>query len=322
MGGATPQGVFGVGDPCRTLERQAVWVGNSAAAGERIGPDRVGRNGVSAAKPLESDRTRTKRMGGVGGRAPTEILRIDGGGKTTGIGDERGLGAFFIEHEQAARFRAEGEVIEMASEGGRKIEAYLLQLRACLRGVSSQEVRDIVEEMRSHIVEKSTVHGELNANALDAALAGLGPPKILANEYLTSALLAKAEVSRSPWHVLNCLFRWASLSIGGFFVLVGAVIGYFVGGALLLCALLKPFHPQTAGLWKIPDGNDVELSLRLGFGPQPPQGHELLGWWIVPIGLVVGCGLVVITSRVALWFVRRYRTRKTWIGYVPDGVSL
>ena len=91
----------------------------------------------------------------------------------------------------------------MASEADRKIDAYLLQLRACLRGVTGEEVRDIVEEMRSHIVEKSTVHGELNSNAVDAALAGLGAPKTLATEYLTSALLAKAEVSRSPWHVLN-----------------------------------------------------------------------------------------------------------------------
>lgn len=202
----------------------------------------------------------------------------------------------------------------MASEAERKIEAYLLQLRASLRGVSGDEVRDIIEEMRSHIVEKSTVHGELNSNAVAAALARLGTPKTLATEYLTGALLAKAEVSRSPWHVLNSLFRWASLSIGGFFVLVGALVGYFVGGALLLCALLKPFHPQTAGLWKIPSGNDVELSLRLGFGPQPPQGHELLGWWIVPIGLVVGCGLIVITTRVALWCGRRHRSGKHWFG--------
>ena len=39
------------------------------------------------------------------------------------------------------------------------------------------------------------------------------------------------------------------------------------------------------------------ISLRLGFGSAPPGGRELLGWWIVPIGLVVGCGLVMLTTR-------------------------
>jgi len=117
----------------------------------------------------------------------------------------------------------------------------------------------------------------------------------------------RAEVSRSPLQILKSLFRWASLSIAGFCVLFGSLIGYLAGIVFLLCALLKPFHPHTAGLWIIPDGAvDVEISLRLGFG-SIPAGREVLGWWIVPLGLVAGFGLVMLTSRCALWCARRYR---------------
>jgi hypothetical protein len=105
--------------------------------------------------------------------------------------------------------------------------------------------------------------------------------------------------------ILKSLFRWASLA--GFLVLLGSLAGYFLGIVFVLCALLKPFHPRTAGLWVIPDGvGDFTISVRLGFG-NPPAGREVLGWWIVPLGLIAGCGLVMLTTRFAVWCVRRYR---------------
>jgi hypothetical protein len=120
--------------------------------------------------------------------------------------------------------------------------------------------------------------------------------------------MAKAAITRSPVRILEILFRWASLSIAGFVVFLGSIMGYFLGTAFILCALLKPVHPQTAGLWILPAGTkDSTISLRLGFGNVPPDARDLLGWWIVPIGLVMGYGLVMLTTRFALWCVRRYR---------------
>ena len=144
--------------------------------------------------------------------------------------------------------------------------------------------------------------------AVDAALAALGSPQELANEYLTDNLLARAEASRSPVRILQSLFHWASLSVAGFFVLIGSILGYFLGIVFILVAALKPFHPHTAGLWLLPSSaGDFEYSIRLGAGTAPVVGRELLGWWIVPIGLLVGCALLVLTTRFALWCARQYR---------------
>jgi HAAS len=192
----------------------------------------------------------------------------------------------------------------MASDAQQKIEAYLTRLCARLRGLNRDDVREIVEELRSHILDKAAAGGEVTPAGVDAALAALGSPEELASQYATDALLARAEVSRSPLRVLDSLFRWASLSVAGFLVLLSSIVGYFLGVVFMLCAVLKPFHPRTAGLWVFPDATTY---LRMGFGGAPLVGRDVLGWWIVPVGLGVGCGLVTLTTRFALWCAREYR---------------
>ena len=190
----------------------------------------------------------------------------------------------------------------------KKIEAYLSRLRRSLRGINDEDAREIIEELRSHIMDKATADGEIAPAAVDAALAALGHPEELASQYTTDNLLAQAEVSRSPFRILQSLLRWASLSVAGFFVLLGSILGYFCGAVFMLVAVLKLFHPHTAGLWTLPQNSgDDELSFRLGFGSVPPGGRDVLGWWIVPIGWLAGCGLVMLTTYIAVWFVRQYR---------------
>jgi hypothetical protein len=196
----------------------------------------------------------------------------------------------------------------MRPDAQQRMEIYLGRLRARLRGVSEESICEIVEELRGHIIEKAAAGGDVKASGVDAALAALGSPEELARQYLTDDLLARAELSRSPLRILSSLLRWASLSVAGFFVLVGSIVGYVLGSSLILCALLKPFHPRSAGLWASRDStDDLMLSIRLGFGSAPATGRDVLGWWIIPIGLLVGSGMLMLTARIALWCARLYR---------------
>jgi hypothetical protein len=196
----------------------------------------------------------------------------------------------------------------MAGDAQQRVEAYLGTLRQLLRGMNAEDAREIVEELRSHLMDRVAASGEATNAGVDAALAALGSPEELAKQYMTQNLLARTEASRSPVRILESLFRWASLSAAGFFVLVGSMMGYFLGTVFILVAALKPFHPQTAGLWLLRDSTgDPEISLRLGFGSVPGAGRDLLGWWIVPIGLLAGCAVVMLTTRIALWCARQYR---------------
>ena len=194
------------------------------------------------------------------------------------------------------------------SDAEQKIDAYLARLRIRLRGLDPESVRDIVEELRCHILDKAAENGEITTARVEAALAALGSPEELASDYVTDAMLARAEASRSPFRVLESLCRWASLSVAGFLVLLGSVIGYFMGGVFLLLAVLKPFHPHAAGLWVWRDkAGELAMSFRLGFVGAPEGAKEILGWWIVPLGLITGCALIIFTSQCALWCARAYR---------------
>src|ERR1700722_16374743 len=195
-----------------------------------------------------------------------------------------------------------------------KIEAYLAKLRAQLRGFNDQQVAEIVAELRSHTLDKLAIFGDAVTSAqVDAILAALGTPEELANQYITDNLLARAEVSRSPLRILDSLFRWASLSVAGFFVLISSVLGYFFGAVFILVAILKPFHPQTAGLWLLHESTgDPEFSFRMGFSSTPPDGRDLLGWWIVPLGLLPVSPPVPSPPRPAPWGPRHYASPRTF----------
>ena len=193
------------------------------------------------------------------------------------------------------------------NDAQRKIETYLGELAAQLRGFNPQQVAEIVAELRSHILDKLAAGGETSAAQVDSILAALGGPEELANQYLTDNVLARAEGSRSPLRMLEGLFRWATLSFAGFSVLLGSLFGYFIGVVFILVAVFKVIHPQTAGLWLLPGGaGDSAFSFRMGFG-SAPAGRDLLGWWIVPLGLLAGCAFITLTTRFALWCVRQYR---------------
>jgi hypothetical protein len=192
-----------------------------------------------------------------------------------------------------------------------RVEDYLEHLRRALAGLSGEAASDILEELRGHILEKAALNGEngeVTPAAVGNVLAELGSPEDLASQYLADDLLERAAHGWSPLLLLRGLLRWASLSAAGVFVFIGCVVGYFFGGSVILCALLKPLHPRTAGLWRLAgEGASYSFSLRLGFGSIPVGGTELLGWWIVPLGLLIGGGLCFLTTMVALWCARQYR---------------
>ena len=190
------------------------------------------------------------------------------------------------------------------SEDSRQmIDAYLESVRTGLRGLKDEDAREIIDELRSHIVDRAGSAGEVTPAGVAAALAGLGNPEELASQYMNDDLLARAESTRMPWTILRGVFHWATLSVKGFFVLLFCTVGYMFGGAFFLAALIKPFNPKV-GLWML---DSDTYSLVLGMTDHRPQGRELLGWYLIPIGCALGGGTILLTTHFALWSIRRFR---------------
>ena len=74
----------------------------------------------------------------------------------------------------------------------------------------------------------------------------------------------------------------------------------------LITAMVKPFNPRDTGLWVEPGH---AYSWALGVMDKPRPGQELLGWWIIPVGLGLGMVFGWLTWRFGIFSVRRMRRR-------------
>jgi len=185
------------------------------------------------------------------------------------------------------------------------MEVYLLQIRDKLRGLPSAQVSEILAELRSHILDSiSSRNVPLTDATTREALDRLGPPETIAAMYLTENLMAKAENSRSPWLVMRALFRLAIKSAWALAAFLVAFLGFGSAITFLVCAIAKPFYPDHIGLWW--DTNS-HMPTALGFVWPAPPDRELLGWWIIPLGLVICVALFLVTIRFARWNIRHIR---------------
>jgi hypothetical protein len=67
---------------------------------------------------------------------------------------------------------------------------------------------------------------------------------------------------------------------------------------------MKPIMPSHVGLWRASTTGDA-FSLSLGFRSDVPGGQELMGWSIIPAGLVLGGAFAMITWLYSRWSLRR-----------------
>ena len=184
-----------------------------------------------------------------------------------------------------------------------KIDTYLAELGARLYALPTEQAQDIVEEIRSHILDSASANGALTETEVDEMLGRLGPPSTLAAGYVADNFLARAERKRMAWTVFHAVLHWAALSLKGMVVLFACSIGYLFGASFLVAALIKPFNPEV-GLWR----TDADtFSLALGVAHAVPPGHELLGWKLIPLGLALGGGTILLTTHLALWCIRQFR---------------
>ena len=188
-------------------------------------------------------------------------------------------------------------------DGARTLEVYLAELRTRLRRLPEADVSEIVAELRSHV--RDSAGDAMDEGEVAAALARLGSPGELASLYATDRLLERAGRDPSPWLLLWSLVRRATVSVAGGVALLSVIAGYLVAAGFFVAAIAKQFAPDRVGLWWL-HGDEISLHLGLVAAPPPPD-QELLGFWIVPLGLSLGALALWSTARFGRWAVTRLR---------------
>jgi hypothetical protein len=191
--------------------------------------------------------------------------------------------------------------MSLSAESQKSVDAYLGALRKQLRELMDEDVNDIVAEIRMHILDRTfdpaKTSDDAAPEAVAATLAALGPPPELAERYRTDELLKRA-------------LSWAGLSLVGLIVFCISVVGFGLGGGVFVLGVLKVMDYHGTGIY----GQFTDTSSSLGFqsgGPRAGQ-HELLGFWLLPLGLLGGPALFFLTARLGLWSLRKFWRPRAW----------
>lgn len=184
-----------------------------------------------------------------------------------------------------------------------RIDSYLMRLRRSLGELPPEDVNDILREIRGHILERAEAAGEMTDETLMRILRELGQPEDIGPLYQSDAMVARARSSFSPSLMLRTTLRWGMRSFAGFVVFLAALVGYGTALGFLACAVLKPFMPDQVGMWVHAGG------FTIGTVSAHETAHELLGWWIIPVGLIAGALLLVWTTHALRWLLR-YAVRR------------
>lgn len=181
-----------------------------------------------------------------------------------------------------------------------QVDSYLIKLRRALGGLPADDIEEIVRELRGHIAERAaeTDSERRDTMPVEQILRRLGTPEHIGSLYIADAMVARARATFSPMLIIRATTRWARTTVVGFLAFVVGFAGYALGLALVACAVLKPFFPGYIGLWI------SRRAVNLGFEVPTPHARELLGWWIIPYGLVVGAAFLLGTTAFLRWMLR------------------
>ena len=176
---------------------------------------------------------------------------------------------------------------------------YFLRVDSLCSALTARQRRDIQLEIKAHLLE-SYVHPSKGSESerLRAAIERLGSPDAFVPGWVEDRLLYDAAPGgsvRSLWQLLRinavrgATHLMASLALG---------FGYLVAFYLFIMAALKPVFPDNVGL--ITTGNGLTF---LGY-VDSPEMVDHLGYWLVPLGLILSFSLVWFLGRMVKYLSR------------------
>ena len=205
--------------------------------------------------------------------------------------------------------------MKLSEAGESRVNGYLFVLeRSLLTFLPHDTARDAVREIDSHLRDRiAVVDATPNERAvLEKILSDLGPPLRVAQAYSVERTVDEAVITGKFFAIARAVWHVAMSGVTGFLVGFLALCGYMIGGAFVVLGSMKPFFPDQIGFWVNDDSalKGFDLAWRMGLGPGVRHEHLVGGYWIVPICLAAGFGLLFLTHRGVRRFLNWWRRRR------------
>ena len=203
--------------------------------------------------------------------------------------------------------------MKLTDSGESRVRGYLYVFERSLRSFLAPPVAaDAVREVESHIRDAVAEAGDVpdERAALERILQRLGPPMRVAQAYSLELVLDEAASTGRFTAVVRSLFHAASTGVIAFLAAFGLFVGYAMGAAFVVIAVMKLIFPNNVGFWMTPNG--ILVSSGVNF-PAVRGGLVFhTSYWIVPGAMLIGLVLLLVTHRLARRWIAWFRTGRRW----------
>jgi uncharacterized membrane protein len=203
--------------------------------------------------------------------------------------------------------------MKLTDSGESRVRGYLYVFERSLRSFLSREIAaDAVREVESHIRDAVAEAGDVpdERAALEGILQRLGPPTRVAQAYSLELVMDEAAATGRLMAVLRSLFHAAATGATAFAAAFGLFVGYTMGTAFIVVAIMKAIFPNNVGFWMTPNG------ILVSSGANFPAVREGLvfhtSYWIIPGAMLIGLVLLFVTHALARRWIAWFRNRRKW----------
>ena len=163
-------------------------------------------------------------------------------------------------------------------------DQYFSEVATICKPLAAQHRADVALELQDHLHESfKRQSGDTERERLEIAISKLGPLEHIVKPMITEHLFTSAGRTMNPRSIAQGLVFNMSRGIRATLKSIAFGLGYILSFAFLLAALGKPFKPDGVGLFALQGGG-----YSLAIYDQPPAGAtELLGYWLIPIGILI-----------------------------------
>ena len=181
---------------------------------------------------------------------------------------------------------------------------YIRRVEKVLRKMPRQKQSEITLEIKSHILESfQQAEGEDEPNRLLNTIDKLGDPEEFLKPIIADNYFLDASSTLNPKSIVYGLINKFFTGIKNAILSITLGLGYLFLVVFALLSLLKLFLPGNVGVF-VGSQSGIKNKVIIGYTTSP-FGQEIMGYWIIPVRLIIALVLYIGLTKLLRVFVKR-----------------
>ena len=170
---------------------------------------------------------------------------------------------------------------------------YFRRVKRCAKPLKSHQQEELILEIQDHLLESFKQEtGNNEAEKLLNAIDKLGDPEEYLRPMIADRLLSSASSTLNPKTIFRGLYYDLFGDIKSFLLSLAFSLGYLAAFVFAVLSILKIFFPDNIGFFINETGG-----ILIGIIGGESLKTDILGYWDVPLGLLVSLIIYLVLTR-------------------------